>query len=32
MEAGRNTAGEGHGANRTWDMWKEEAQRRLQER
>ncbi len=32
MEAGRNAAGEGHGPNRTWDMWKEEAQRRLQER
>jgi HCOMODA/2-hydroxy-3-carboxy-muconic semialdehyde decarboxylase len=25
MESGRDAAGEGHGANRTWDMWKEEA-------
>jgi HCOMODA/2-hydroxy-3-carboxy-muconic semialdehyde decarboxylase len=28
MESGRDAAGEGHGANRTWDMWKEEALRR----
>jgi len=25
MEAGRDSAAEGHGANRTWDMWKDEA-------
>ncbi len=28
MEAGRDTASEGHGANRTWDMWKDEAMSR----
>ena len=27
MEKGRDAAPEGHGANRTWDMWKEEALR-----
>ena len=32
MESGRDAAGEGHGPNRTWDMWKEEALRRVQER
>jgi len=29
MEAGRDSAAEGHGANRTWDMWKEEALRAM---
>jgi HCOMODA/2-hydroxy-3-carboxy-muconic semialdehyde decarboxylase len=29
MEAGRDTASEGHGANRTWDMWKDEAMNRM---
>jgi len=29
MEAGRDSAGEGHGANRTWDMWKDEALRAM---
>ena len=29
MESGRDAASEGHGANRTWDMWKEEATNRM---
>ncbi len=29
MEAGRDAAGAGHGANRTWDMWKDEALRAM---
>ncbi len=32
MEKGRDAAQEGHGANRTWDMWKEEALRAARER
>jgi ribulose-5-phosphate 4-epimerase/fuculose-1-phosphate aldolase len=28
MEKGRDAAEQGHGANRTWEMWKEEANRR----
>jgi len=32
MEKGRDAAQEGHGTNRTWDMWKEEALRAAKER
>jgi HCOMODA/2-hydroxy-3-carboxy-muconic semialdehyde decarboxylase len=32
MEKGRDAAQEGHGANRTWDMWKDEALRAARDR
>jgi HCOMODA/2-hydroxy-3-carboxy-muconic semialdehyde decarboxylase len=32
MEKGRDAAQEGHGANRTWDMWKDEALRAAKDR